>query len=293
MEYKLRMTEDQVGLVCCKMHLSTSSQGRIFCEKKVTQMKSLLCSQVVENAVAAVKHLRKLGCHDIEFSPEDASRSEPRFLCRVLSEVKRLCSPCRRSPPLHMQSQGCRRHSRITRGQRQRVHSRLPEKPRVAVQSRPCTLFCWACHLHRNFCTIGPSLAQSGQSEAMLPSPSITSALPLLSENCLSDSTFNQSIDLVFDMNLKMLLPGMHLMCISMNALGAFSQGTANLGVRQQQLPLLMCQALWYAHAAEEVQVGVTWTAFMYSTLRRHAGLPQPFGFELCCIMLQGDGAGS
>ncbi|KAK9842718.1 hypothetical protein WJX74_001303 [Apatococcus lobatus] len=53
MEYKLRMTEDQV----------------------------------VENAVAAVKHLRKLGCQDIEFSPEDASRSEPQFLCRVLSEV--------------------------------------------------------------------------------------------------------------------------------------------------------------------------------------------------------------
>jgi 2-isopropylmalate synthase len=34
----------------------------------------LLCQQVVENAVAAVKHLRSLGCNDIEFSPEDAGR---------------------------------------------------------------------------------------------------------------------------------------------------------------------------------------------------------------------------
>jgi 2-isopropylmalate synthase len=28
--------------------------------------------QVVDNAVNAVKHLRSLGCTDIEFSPEDA-----------------------------------------------------------------------------------------------------------------------------------------------------------------------------------------------------------------------------
>ncbi len=28
--------------------------------------------QVIENAVNAVKHLRSLGCSDIEFSPEDA-----------------------------------------------------------------------------------------------------------------------------------------------------------------------------------------------------------------------------
>ena len=33
--------------------------------------------QVVENAVSAVKHLKSLGCDDIEFSPEDAGRSEP------------------------------------------------------------------------------------------------------------------------------------------------------------------------------------------------------------------------
>ncbi|GLC41026.1 2-isopropylmalate synthase 1, chloroplastic [Pleodorina starrii] len=43
--------------------------------------------QVVENAVAAVKHLRSLGCNDIEFSPEDAGRSDPQFLYRILGEV--------------------------------------------------------------------------------------------------------------------------------------------------------------------------------------------------------------
>ncbi|KAG2437518.1 hypothetical protein HYH02_011161 [Chlamydomonas schloesseri] len=53
MKYKLRMTEDEV----------------------------------VENAVAAVKHLRSLGCNDIEFSPEDAGRSDPKFLYRILGEV--------------------------------------------------------------------------------------------------------------------------------------------------------------------------------------------------------------
>ena len=53
MEHKLRMTEDQV----------------------------------VEAAVSAVRHLKSLGCDDIEFSPEDAGRSEPRFLYRILGEV--------------------------------------------------------------------------------------------------------------------------------------------------------------------------------------------------------------
>ncbi|KAK9818017.1 hypothetical protein WJX72_005722 [[Myrmecia] bisecta] len=43
--------------------------------------------QVVENAVSAVRHLRSLGCTDIEFSPEDAGRSDPKFLYRVLGEV--------------------------------------------------------------------------------------------------------------------------------------------------------------------------------------------------------------
>lgn len=37
-------------------------------------VRAVACVQVVENAVAAVKHLRSLGCNDIEFSPEDAGR---------------------------------------------------------------------------------------------------------------------------------------------------------------------------------------------------------------------------
>ena len=35
----------------------------------------------------AVRHLRSLGCTDIEFSPEDAGRSDPKFLYRVLAAV--------------------------------------------------------------------------------------------------------------------------------------------------------------------------------------------------------------
>jgi len=43
--------------------------------------------EVVEIAVNAVKFVKSLGCNDIEFSPEDAGRSEPEFLYRILSEV--------------------------------------------------------------------------------------------------------------------------------------------------------------------------------------------------------------
>mmetsp|Transcript_26483 Transcript_26483/g.57559 ORF Transcript_26483/g.57559 Transcript_26483/m.57559 type:complete len:660 (-) Transcript_26483:335-2314(-) len=43
--------------------------------------------QVVALAVEAVKYCRSLGCTDIEFSPEDAGRSEPEFLYRILGEV--------------------------------------------------------------------------------------------------------------------------------------------------------------------------------------------------------------
>jgi 2-isopropylmalate synthase len=42
--------------------------------------------QVVEQAVAAVKYAGKF-CSDIEFSAEDASRSDPDFLCRVFGET--------------------------------------------------------------------------------------------------------------------------------------------------------------------------------------------------------------
>jgi len=43
--------------------------------------------EVVEIAVGAVKFARSLGCVDVEFSPEDAGRSEPEFLYRILAEV--------------------------------------------------------------------------------------------------------------------------------------------------------------------------------------------------------------
>lgn len=43
--------------------------------------------QVIENAIAACKHLQSMGCYDIEFCAEDASRSDPEFLYEVLGEV--------------------------------------------------------------------------------------------------------------------------------------------------------------------------------------------------------------
>jgi len=42
--------------------------------------------EVVEQAVWAVKHARQF-CDDVEFSPEDAGRSEPDFLCRIIEAV--------------------------------------------------------------------------------------------------------------------------------------------------------------------------------------------------------------
>lgn len=43
--------------------------------------------EVIDNAVEAVKYLKQMGCDDIEFSPEDAGRSEPEFLYEILAEV--------------------------------------------------------------------------------------------------------------------------------------------------------------------------------------------------------------
>jgi 2-isopropylmalate synthase len=43
--------------------------------------------EVVEIAVNAVKFAKSLGCDDIEFSPEDAGRSDPVFLYRILTAV--------------------------------------------------------------------------------------------------------------------------------------------------------------------------------------------------------------
>jgi len=43
--------------------------------------------EVVAIAVKAVSFAKSLGCDDIEFSPEDAGRSDPEFLVRILGEV--------------------------------------------------------------------------------------------------------------------------------------------------------------------------------------------------------------
>mmetsp|Transcript_19573 Transcript_19573/g.29717 ORF Transcript_19573/g.29717 Transcript_19573/m.29717 type:complete len:655 (-) Transcript_19573:68-2032(-) len=43
--------------------------------------------QVVDIAIRAVTFAKSLGCNDIEFSPEDAGRSDPEFLYRILAEV--------------------------------------------------------------------------------------------------------------------------------------------------------------------------------------------------------------
>jgi len=43
--------------------------------------------EVVAKAIDCVKYCRSLGCKDVEFSPEDAGRSERKFLYRILSEV--------------------------------------------------------------------------------------------------------------------------------------------------------------------------------------------------------------
>lgn len=43
--------------------------------------------EVIEIAVNAVTFAKSLGCDDIEFSPEDAGRSDPEFLYKVLSAV--------------------------------------------------------------------------------------------------------------------------------------------------------------------------------------------------------------
>jgi len=43
--------------------------------------------EVVDMAIQAVKFAKSLGCNDIEFSPEDAGRSDPEFLYRILGSV--------------------------------------------------------------------------------------------------------------------------------------------------------------------------------------------------------------
>lgn len=42
---------------------------------------------MIERAVDAVAYLKALGCNDIEFTAEDASRSDPDFVCQVVEQV--------------------------------------------------------------------------------------------------------------------------------------------------------------------------------------------------------------
>lgn len=43
--------------------------------------------EVIDIAVSSVQFAKSLGCNDIEFSPEDAGRSDPEFLYQILSRV--------------------------------------------------------------------------------------------------------------------------------------------------------------------------------------------------------------
>jgi 2-isopropylmalate synthase len=71
--------------------IAEAAQGRIHTFLATSpihmQMKlQMTPEQVLEHAVRAVKLARQL-CDDVEFSPEDAGRSDPDFLCRVLEAV--------------------------------------------------------------------------------------------------------------------------------------------------------------------------------------------------------------
>ncbi len=110
MKYKLRMTEDQVRVV---QGLALIVHGR--------NPPCGCAMQVVESAVAAVKHLKSLGCNDIEFSPEDAGRSEPRFLYRVsdtshtsgLKLRECVCAACLPPECLRSERRACACHLQI------------------------------------------------------------------------------------------------------------------------------------------------------------------------------------
>lgn len=74
--------------LCLFKWVCTTIQFPFTCRRRRDHLEQLHTTvQVVENAVKAVRHLRSLGCTDIEFSPEDAGRSDPKFLYRVLAAV--------------------------------------------------------------------------------------------------------------------------------------------------------------------------------------------------------------
>lgn len=70
------------GAKCPRVHTFIAT-SKIHMESKLNKMPD----EVVEIAFNAIKFARSLGCNDIEFSLEDAGRSEPEFLYRILSAV--------------------------------------------------------------------------------------------------------------------------------------------------------------------------------------------------------------
>src|SRR6185295_4682625 len=75
----------------CGEAIRPAKSGRIhtFIATSPIHMKMKLrmsADQVFENAVKAVRKARSY-TEDVEFSPEDAGRSEPDFLCRLLEAV--------------------------------------------------------------------------------------------------------------------------------------------------------------------------------------------------------------
>ena len=84
-----RATTRDIELVAEAIKPANAGRIHIFLATSPIHMKMKLRMEpdmVVEAAVNAVKFARKF-CDDVEFSPEDAGRSEPDFLCRILEQV--------------------------------------------------------------------------------------------------------------------------------------------------------------------------------------------------------------
>lgn len=103
-------SDTQTKQMCsCKMHLTKCASWTLRIHLTACPLcpscHNLCCAcclsvQVIAKAVDAVAYLRSLGCEDIEFTAEDASRSDPDFVCQVtrpiepLQNVQRLPEPC-------------------------------------------------------------------------------------------------------------------------------------------------------------------------------------------------------
>lgn len=84
-----RTTKEDIDRAWEAVSVATQPRIHTFIATSPIHMKYKLCmtpDQVVEQAVAMVKRAKSY-CGDIEFSAEDATRSEPEFLARVFSGV--------------------------------------------------------------------------------------------------------------------------------------------------------------------------------------------------------------